>query len=112
MRHRVHRRPTHGRTNTPPAVATGFADLDILVIRIADLPDGGLAIYQYHANLTRRQFNQSIAIFLCHQLGIGPGTSYNLSALSRSQFKVMNLRSQRDIAERQCIARLNVGIGT
>jgi hypothetical protein len=84
MVYRIHRNASDPRSPAQPPIPPGLAQIDILMGRIAQLPDSCFAVYQNHANLAGRQLNQGIAIFLCHQLSIGAGTSHNLSAFSRS----------------------------
>ena len=112
MVYRIHRNASDLRPSSQPSFPAGLSKIDILMGHIAQLPDGGFAFYQNHTNFPRGQLNLGITIFLGHQLGISAGTAHNLPTLAKSQFNIMNLCSQRYVAERQGIARLNVGIGT
>src|ERR1035437_7525964 len=50
---RVHRRAAHGGALALPAVAAGLAPVDVLVIDVADLSDGGAAGERHAAHLAR-----------------------------------------------------------
>ena len=105
---RVHGNAPYLGPASQPATTTGFAQRKIFMLCIPQLPDGGNTVQQDHANLTGWQLDQCIAIFLGHQLGVGAGAANNLTALAATQLYVVNLGTQRDIAQGQSIARLDV----
>ena len=57
VRYRIHSRTTNRRANTPPPVAAGFADLDVLMIKVTHLarglPVGGSVEYTDEMTLSR-----------------------------------------------------------
>src|SRR5580698_9349855 len=64
---RIHRDAAVGGTNSLPAVASGLADGDVLVVSVADLADGRHALDEHLAGLARRQLEQRVVAFLCDQ---------------------------------------------
>src|SRR5512134_677633 len=79
---RVHRHTTGLRTLAKPAITTGFADLDILMISIADLPDGGTALLQHQANLAGWHPQLRVLAFLGSNHGVGAGAAGQLPPLA------------------------------
>src|SRR6266496_3455653 len=67
MVHRVARHAAVDRANAAMPRATGFAENDVFVLRVADLPDRGVAILVDLSNLTRRETNQRVAFVARHQ---------------------------------------------
>ena len=55
MVHRVHGSTACMRSSTEPAFATGFSQVDVHVIGITDLANGGPALGTDTANFTGRQ---------------------------------------------------------
>src|SRR5207302_1148824 len=78
---RVHRQAAHRRTPALPAVPAGLADADDLVLGVAELPDGGLALEQDHPDLGRGQADLRVLPFLRHQLPERPGGADHLGAV-------------------------------
>src|SRR5258708_28971853 len=68
MVNRVHGHAAIHRLLAQPDIAAGFADGHVLVVHVADLPDGRHAIDQHFARLARRQLDQRVFTFLGHQL--------------------------------------------
>jgi hypothetical protein len=108
--HRVHGHAAHPGPRPASGLAAGFAEGQVLVFHIAQLPHRGLALEQYHAHFARRQLDQGIAILLGHQLGEGAGAAHNLPAFAQAQFDVVNMRAQGNVGQGQCIAGLDIGI--
>src|SRR5581483_8423188 len=65
---RVHSHATVMRRLAQPASPPRFAERDILVIEIANLPDCGHALDRNTPDFARRQFQQRQAAFLRNQL--------------------------------------------
>src|SRR5690606_13931423 len=65
------------------AVLARLAQLLVLVVRVADLTDGGAAIKMDHAHFARRQSKGGVAALLCHELCAAAGGADHLSAAAR-----------------------------
>src|SRR5262245_5227294 len=98
------------RTTPEPALATGFAQADVLVVEVRDLADGGAAGDVDLANLAARQLHLGVVAVLGHQLRRGARGAHQLAALAFSHLDVVNHRTGRDLPERQRVAGLNVGV--
>src|SRR5205085_11560181 len=98
---RVHDHAADMRTASLPAGASGLATRDIHVIDVADLADRGEAAVVDSANLAGRQFNQRVTGLAVTQRRLLPGAPRNLSAASRCDLNVVNVRSQWNHTERQ-----------
>src|SRR5262245_30758842 len=72
------------------AGATRFAQHDIFVIRITNLPDGRVAILVDAANFTRWQTHLSISQITRHQRRRPTRASHKLAALALSDFDVVH----------------------
>src|SRR5580693_1085905 len=86
---RVHRNTAVGRANALPAVASGFADGNIFVVRVADLADGCHALDQHLAGLAGRQLEQRVVAFLGDQVDLRAGGASHLRTLSGTQLDVV-----------------------
>src|SRR4030095_7928457 len=80
----------------------------VLVIEVADLADGRHALDVDLANLTRRHLDRRVFAFARDQLDGRPGTPGNLAALARTQLHVVDLGAERNVLERQTVARQDV----
>src|SRR5581483_4616822 len=109
---RVHRNPAVMRTLTQPPRTTRFADGDVLVVDIADLPNRRHAVLRNFAGFAGRQFHQGVFAFFRHQLRLPTRRAHHLRALSRAKLQVMNRRARWNIFQRQRVPNQNVGIGT
>ena len=108
----VHRDAAIGRIDTLPAVASGLADGDVLVVRIAHLANRRHALHQYLARLARGQLEQRVVAFLRNQVDLRTGRACHLRALARAKLDIMHNRSERNILERKRIANENIGVRT
>src|SRR5205807_7563050 len=88
MIHRVHRNASVDRLFSEPTIAPGLADGHVLMLYVADLPDGRHAINQYFAGLPGRQLDQGIIAFFGSQLGCASGRAHHLPALARLELQV------------------------
>src|SRR5262249_7501148 len=98
---RIHRRTANGRPPTLVPIPTGLADNNVLVVDIADLAKCGHAFQMYATNLARRHPDLRVVASFRHQLRRGAGRADELSAAPSMKFDVVNLRADRDVAERQ-----------
>src|SRR6267142_1646383 len=107
---RVHDRAAHRGPEALPAHAPGLADRDVLVIEVADLAHGGHAVERDQPHLARGQPQRRAGAFLGEQLGLGAGTAAHLRAAAGLQLDVVHERADRDVADRQRVARHDVGL--
>ena len=106
---RVHDRTTDGRTNAGPAVTTGLTDLDVGVLSVANLTDGGAAGDEDATHLGRRHAKDGVATLLAHQLaGVASGTGDG-SATARLELDGVDERTDRNLGQRHGVAGLDVG---
>src|SRR5688572_1597956 len=106
--HRVHRHAAHVRALPEPTAATGFSDRDVLVIDVADLPDGRHTLDVDLSDLARRQLDRRVLTLARDQLHRRPGAARHLAALARLQLHVVDLRAERNGLERHAIAGQDV----
>jgi hypothetical protein len=92
-----------------PAVAAGLADLDQLVLGVADLTDGGTAVDRHAAHLGAGQAQGGVVAFLGHQLHAGPGGAGHLAAAPGLELHVVDGGADGDVAQRQGVAGTDLG---
>ena len=107
---RVHRDAAHVRPLAQPAAAAGLADRHVLVIDVADLADRREALHVDLANLARRHLHRRVVAFLGHQLHRRSGAARDLAALAGPQLHVVEQRAERDVLQRQRVARQDVDV--
>ena len=78
------------------------------MLDVADLTNGGAAGELDLALLAGRQLDQGIIAFLRHQLGGSTGASDELAALALLQLDIVDHRAERNVAQRERVARLDV----
>src|SRR5262249_28028685 len=101
---RVHRRAARLRAHAHVALAARLADLDVLVIGVADHTDGRAALGADHAHLARRQAQRRHIAVLGHQLRRGSGGARHLAAPAGLQLDVVHDGADRQAGERQAVA--------
>src|SRR6266508_1749951 len=106
---RVHGHPAHARALALPAHAAGLAPADQLLLGVADLTHRGPAGGLHLADLPRGQPERGQRAVLGHQLGPGTGRAGQLGAAARAELDVVHHRADRDVPQRQGVARLDVG---
>src|SRR4029453_6320849 len=77
------------------------------MIDVADLANRREAVLVNPTNFARRQFHQRITGFESSKRSLLPRAARDLAAASRSQFNVVNIRAQRNCAERQRIPQIS-----
>ena len=82
------------------------------MVEIADLPDSRAAVDVNLANFARRHSDCRVIAFFSHELSRRARTANELPALADFHFDVVNHCADRNIFERQSVARLNIGFGT
>ena len=93
---------------------TGLASLTkllVAVILIAYGTDGSHAVQADITVLAGRQTYLSYAVLLSHQLSCAASGTNQLSALARVQLDVVDYGTNRNVLDRQCVARLDVSAG-
>ena len=109
---RVHRDTARLRTASEPAAAACLADGDVLMLEVADLADRRTAVDVHAADLAGRHAQERIVAFLCHELCRRARAADELCALADLQLDGMDDRTERDVLQRECVARLDVRLGT
>src|SRR5690606_41733110 len=104
---RVHGNTTNGRANAAPTLGTSFTQGTQAVLGVGNLTQGRTAISQDLTHLAGAQTQSDIGTFTSHQLGGSTSGANQLSAFTRLQFDTMNGRTNRDIAQRQAVTRLD-----
>ena len=106
-----HRRAAHGRADAHVALAAGFAQLDVAVIQITNLADGGIAHLAHQANFAGGQADLGIIAFFGQQLSSSARGADQLAAFALLQLNIVDQRADRDIGRGQAVARANFGLG-
>ena len=88
--------------------AAGLTDAHVAVVSIAHGADGRLRVHGDHANFAGGEANLRVRAFLRHQLSGVAGAADELAAAARNELDVVDQRAQRDVADRQRVARLDV----
>src|SRR5262245_3066022 len=108
--HRIHRHTTNVRPNPAPARAAGFSQRNVFVFDIAYLAHGGATLDWHPPNLAGRHAQLCIRPFLGQQLRKRSRGARHLPPFARTQFDIVNLRAERNVPNRQTVARKNVGV--
>src|SRR4051812_20794935 len=109
--HRVHDDTADGRALALPPHAAGLAPVDVRLLGVADPADGGAAAHVDVAHLAGGHAQLRAAALLGDQLGRVAGGAGDLGAAARTQLDAVHRRADRDVAQRQVVARLDVGAG-
>src|SRR5437588_8853682 len=80
------------------------------MLDVAHLTDSRATLNRHAPNFAGRHAQLRIISFFGEQLRERPGGPRHLSALAGSQLDIMNLRTQRNIPNRQSVAGKNIGI--
>src|SRR4051794_31633568 len=108
---RVHGRAARLRADAHVPLATGLADLDVLVVGVADRAHGGSALGADHAHLARGQAQRGHALVLRHELDRGAGGAAELAAAPGLELDVVDHGADRHVRQRQAVARRDLGLG-
>src|SRR6185503_6803897 len=106
---RVHGNTAVGRADAEPAVASCLADRDVLVVGVGQLADRGAAAGVKKADFAAGHLHLAVFAFLRHELGVVAGGTSELAALARLHFDVVDQGTDRDLADLEVVARLDVG---
>ena len=104
----VHGDAARVRTLALPAVAAGLADLDERRLGVADGADRGAAVDRDPAHLGRGQPHRRGLSFLGDELDRRTGTAPELAARARLQLHVVHRGADRDVAQRERVARADL----
>src|SRR5687768_7346681 len=104
---RVLRHPAHRGTYAAPAHAPGLADRLERMLLVADLADGGAAVDVHLADLARAQADLGVVALAREQLHRGAGRARELRALAGEHLDAMDGGADRDVPERERVARLD-----
>src|ERR1044072_1002710 len=107
----VHDHTTNGRADALPAHAAGLAPVDVRLLGVADLADGGAAADVDQADLTGRHTEVGHGALLRQQLHGGTRGAGELRATAGPQLDRVERGTDRDVAQRQVVAGLDVGAG-
>ena len=105
---RVHNNTADARADAHVTAATGLTDANVAVVSIAHGADGCLRVHGDHADFAGGQTDLRVRAFLSHQLSGVAGTANELAAAARNDLNVVDQRTERDVADRQGVARLDV----
>src|SRR5699024_6977297 len=104
----VHDDAADMRTLALPAHAAGLAPADVGLLGVADLADGGAAAGVDVADLPGGHAQLRIGSVLGDQLHGGAGAAGDLRAAARAELDRVDHGAQRDVAQRQVVAGLDV----
>src|SRR5688572_21858171 len=106
----VHRYTANFRAPAHPAAAARFSERNIFMLGVADLPDSRHTDNRNATNFTRGHSKLSVVTFFRYDLCKPACRANHLAALSWTHLDVMNLGTERNILDRQRIARKNIRI--
>src|SRR5574343_912579 len=104
---RDHRGAANGRAHTPPALSARLTNLAKVILFVANLTDGGTTLNMHATNFAGTQTNLRVDTLASQQLnGRTCRTSY-LRPLARQHLDATDSRTDRNVANRQRITRLD-----
>src|SRR5690606_15090742 len=104
----VHDDTTDGGALALPPHPAGLAPVDVALLGIADLADGGAAAGVDVADLTGRHTQLGVGTVLGDQLDARPGRAGDLRAATGLELDGVDDGTDRDVAQRQVVAGLDV----
>jgi hypothetical protein len=90
---RVHSNASHGGANPKPTTSASFPDHPKVVFRIGNNSKGGAAIFVDHPHFARREAEGGIPIGAPKELRRKPSRTDQLRSPTRSEFDIMNDRT-------------------
>src|SRR5262245_8313912 len=108
---RVHHDTTDGGALALPPHAAGLTPVDVGLLGVAHLADRGAAAHVDAADLTGRHTQRGVGAFLTEQLDARARRAGQLGATAGPQLHGVDHGARRDVAQRQVVAGLDVGIG-
>ena len=101
---RVHRRTAHGRPPAQMALATGLAELDVLVVGVADASNRGPAQGVHQAQLAGRQQHDGVLALARRELSRDAGRTTQLPAFARLDLDVVDLQTDGNVRQAHRVA--------
>src|SRR3954451_2396174 len=108
---RVHDHAADGRALALPPHAAGLAPVDVGLLGVADLADRGAAADIDEPHLARGQPQRGARALLGDQLRGVAGRTGDLGTAAGAQLDAVDRRADRDVAQREVVAHLDVGVG-
>src|SRR3954453_14637687 len=105
----VHRGAAGLRAHAHVTLAPRLADLDVLMVGVADRADGAAALLAHETHLAGRQAQRRHAGVARHQLDAGARRAAELAAAPGLELDVVDDRADRDAPQRQRVADSDVG---
>ena len=93
---RVHDGTANSRTDALPAVTASLADLDVGMLCIAHLADGGTAGQKHATHFGGGHTQDCVLALLAHELDGGAGGASNCGALAGLELDGMDQRADGD----------------
>ncbi|MPN03492.1 hypothetical protein SDC9_150722 [bioreactor metagenome] len=106
---RVHDGTAYCRPEAHVALAAGLADVDVLVVDVADLADRGPGFDRDQANFARREPELRVFALFGHQLrrvACGPA---QLAALAGLELDIVHHRAYGDVLNLERVADFDIG---
>src|SRR5688572_16581937 len=92
---RVHDDAADRRADAAPALRAGLAVNDQAVVVVADFADRRATVHVHLAHLGRPQTDRRVETFARHELCGGAGAARELTAATRLELDVVDLRADR-----------------
>src|SRR5690606_13970009 len=108
---RVHRDAADRRTDAAPAIRAGLADRAQAVLFVADFDDRCPALDVHATDLAGTQAHLGVGAFAGQQARGGTRRAGELRALAGQHLDAVDGRTDRDVPDRQRVARTNRGLG-
>ena len=108
---RVHRGTTHLRATAHVALASRLAELDVLVIGVAEATDRRHAVDVDAAQFARRHHHDGVVAFASHELRAAARRAADLTATADLELDVVDLQADRHVREAHRVARLRLRVG-
>src|SRR5690606_26498446 len=105
--YRVHYHTANGGTNASPALGASLAQGAQTVLTVGNFTDRGAALSVNLTHLTRAQTQSDVLTFFSQNLYCCTSRASQLTAFTRLHFHVVHRGTERDVAQRQCIAGLD-----
>src|SRR4051812_49369661 len=104
----VHDHTADGRALALPPHPAGLAPVDVGLLGVADLADRGAAADVDEAHLTGRHAQRRARALAGHELGAVAGRAGDLGTATGPELDAVDRRTDRDVAQRQVVAGLDV----
>ncbi len=96
---RVHDGTANARADALPAVTAGLADLDVAVLGVADLANGGAAGEQNATHFGGGHAQDGVLAFLAHQLNARAGGTRDGCTATRLELNCVDERTNGDCGQ-------------